>query len=101
MDALVEIHSRDELLSALDAGAECVGINNRNLMTFHVDMKTSERLIPEIPQDKLIVSESGFKTKNDIDRVKDMGAHAVLIGETFMLADDIGAKIEEVFYGKG
>ncbi len=96
LDALVEVHDERELERALEAGAEVIGINNRNLRTFDVDLAVSERLIPQIPKGKVIVAESGIGTHADVERLKEAGAHAVLIGEIFMRAQDIGAKIKEV-----
>jgi len=100
LDCLVEVHDEKELDRALKLGAEIIGINNRDLHTFEVDLKVSEKLIPKIPKDKVIVSESGIKTHDDIKRLKDAGAHAVLIGETFLQAKDISAKIKEVMNGQ-
>lgn len=96
MDCLVEIHDEDELKIALTAGAEIIGINNRNLKTFAVDMSNSVRLVPKIPEGKVIVAESGIKAHEDIIKLKNLGVHAVLIGETFMRADDIAGKVKEV-----
>lgn len=96
LDCLVEVHDEKELDRAMKAGAEVIGVNNRDLKTLDVNFKTSERLIPRIPRDKVIVAESGLRTHDDIRRVKDLGAHAVLIGETFMRAKDIGRAIKEV-----
>ena len=96
LDCLVEIHNEEELTVALEAGAEIIGINNRDLKTFEVDIKNCVRLIPQIPKDKVIVAESGIKTNDDVLMLKELGAHAVLIGETFMKSDDIAAKIKEV-----
>ena len=96
LDCLVEVHDEKELDRAKKAGAEIIGINNRDLKTLDVNFKTSERLIPRIPKDKVVVAESGLRTHDDIRRVKDLGAHAVLIGETFMRAESIDEKIKEV-----
>ena len=96
LDCLVEVHDEKELDRAMKAGAEIIGINNRDLKTLDVNFKTSERLIPRIPKDKVVVAESGLRTHDDISRVKDLGAHAVLIGETFMRAESIDEKIKEV-----
>ena len=76
-----------------------IGINNRNLETFDVDLQTSSDLIPKIPKDKIIVAESGITSHDDIKRYKDLGANAVLIGETFMREQDIGKKIDELMMG--
>jgi indole-3-glycerol phosphate synthase len=96
LDCLVEVHDEKELQRALDAGCEVIGINNRDLHTFEVDLKTCERLIPKIPADKVIVAESGIQCAEDVRRLKALGAHAVLIGEIFMRAKDIGKKIDEI-----
>jgi indole-3-glycerol phosphate synthase len=96
LDYLVEVHDKEELKRAIDCGAEIIRINNRNLRTFEVDIKTSLELIPLIPKDKVIVAESGLSTYEDIKILKDAGVHAVLIGETFMREKDISAKVKEV-----
>jgi len=100
LDSLVEIHNEDELNQACDAGADIIGINNRDLHTFKVNMDTCASLIPKIPSNKAIVAESGFRSYEEIQALKELGAHAVLIGETFMTAENIGNKIEEVMYGQ-
>jgi indole-3-glycerol phosphate synthase len=92
LDVLVEVHTLEELDRALDTDARIIGINNRNLATFEVDLATTEELSEEVPSDVLLVSESGIKTAEDIARVKAAGANAVLIGEALMRAqaDAIG-----------
>lgn len=100
LDSLVEIHNEDELKRACDAGADIIGVNNRDLHTFKVDMKTCDHLIPKIPKNKAIVAESGFRTHEEIQALNNLGVHAVLIGETLMMAEDIGNKIEEVMFGQ-
>ncbi|MCK5581033.1 MAG: indole-3-glycerol phosphate synthase TrpC [Candidatus Omnitrophica bacterium] len=99
MDSLVEVHDKNELDRALDAGAEIIGINNRNLHTFEVDLKTSQELIPRIPKDKVVVAESGIKTHDNVKMLQESGANAVLIGETFLREQDVGAKIKDVMGG--
>ena len=99
LDCLVEVHDEQELTRALDAGAEIIGINNRDLRTFVVDIKTCERLIPLIPKGKVIVAESGIQSREDILKLKALGANAVLIGEIFMKEQDIAKKIQEVMNG--
>lgn len=99
LDCLVEIHNEQELERVLKLGAEIIGINNRDLHTFNVDLQVSEKLIARIPKGKIIVAESGIKTHDDILRLQKAGANAVLIGETFLQAPDIGAKIKEVMHG--
>lgn len=86
--ALVEVHTEDELAEAIDAGAEVIGINNRDLRTFQVDLGTTERLAPMIPTDRTIVAESGIHSAADVQRLAAAGAQAMLIGESLMLADD-------------
>lgn len=96
LDSLVEVHDEPELDTALRAGAELIGINNRNLKTFEVDLGVSERLIRKIPNGKVIVVESGIQSFQEVQNFKRLGAHAVLIGETFLRAMDVGAKVREV-----
>ncbi|MGC8545927.1 MAG: indole-3-glycerol phosphate synthase TrpC [Athalassotoga sp.] len=84
LDCLVEVHDEKELETALDCGCEIIGINNRNLKDFSVDLKTTERLIRNIPNHVTIVSESGIKTADDVKYLSSIGVDAVLIGETFM-----------------
>ena len=87
LDALVEVHSVDELQRALEAGAEIVGINNRDLTTFDVDLTVTERLCRDIPDEIILVSESGIKTAQDTARMKACGVDAVLVGEALMRGD--------------
>ena len=96
MQCLVEVHDEEELRVALDAGAEIVGINNRDLRTFKSDIAVTERLAPLVPSDRVIVSESGISSRDDIRRVRDAGAHAALVGEALVTADDPGAKLREL-----
>jgi indole-3-glycerol phosphate synthase len=100
LDCLVEVHDEEELDRALKAGAEIIGINNRNLHSLVVDKSTSERLALRIPKDKVIVAESGLNSHEDIKRLKGLGVHAVLIGETFMKEHDVAKKIKDVMYGQ-
>ena len=100
MDCLVEVHDEAELERALKANAEIIGINNRDLRTFHVDLKVCERLIKMIPKDKVIVAESGIESFAQVELFQRLGAHAVLIGETFLKAANVGSKIEEIMRGK-
>jgi indole-3-glycerol phosphate synthase len=84
LSALVEVHSEDELHLALLAGARIIGINNRNLATFDVDLQTTFRLRPLVPKDRLLVSESGIHSPEQIAQLRQIGIHAVLVGETLM-----------------
>ena len=94
IDCLVEVHDETELGRALEAGADFIGINNRNLATFEIDLNVTERLAPKIPDGCTIVSESGIRTAEDIRRVIEAGVHAALIGESLMRATDPRALLE-------
>jgi len=96
MDCLVEVHNEDELEIALGSGAGIIGINNRDLKTFAVDIATTERLRRLIPPDRIVVSESGIKSRGDIEKLEGWDVDAVLVGETLMSAPDIGKKIKEL-----
>jgi len=97
MECLVEVHDEADLEKALGCGARIIGINNRDLQTFKVDIAVTRRLRPQIPPDRLLVSESGIKTAGDIAVMKELKVNAVLIGEALMASADIGAKIGELF----
>jgi indole-3-glycerol phosphate synthase len=94
LDVLVEVHNLAEMERALDLGADLIGINNRNLKTFEIDLATTEALADEVPDEVLLVSESGIKTPADAQRVLDAGANAVLIGESLMRAHNPAEEIE-------
>ncbi|MFZ5987171.1 MAG: indole-3-glycerol phosphate synthase TrpC [Bacillota bacterium] len=96
MQCLVEVHDKGELERALESGAKIIGINNRDLKTFDVDLKTTEKLMNYIPHDRAVVSESGIKSPDDMKYLKELGVDAVLIGETFMRAPSIRGKIDEL-----
>lgn len=96
---LVEVHSLSELDKALSAGAVMIGINNRDLKTFNTDLSVSFNLAPHLPSDKLLISESGIHTRDDIELLQNAGFHAFLIGETLMRADDVGKKMKELLGG--
>jgi len=95
MGCLVEVHNESELETALSSGAGIIGINNRDLKTFEVDLDTTGRLRPLIPGDKVVVSESGIKGRGDMEKLAGWGVDAVLIGESLMASDDIAAKMKE------
>ncbi|MDP2939333.1 MAG: indole-3-glycerol phosphate synthase TrpC [Candidatus Omnitrophota bacterium] len=97
LDCLVEVHTQEELKKALDTPAQIIGVNNRNLHNFTVDLNITKMLIPLIPDDKIKVCESGIKTKEDISLLKNLGVNAVLIGEALLEAPDIASKIKELF----
>jgi len=88
LDVLVEVHDEVELDEALAAGAAIIGVNNRNLKTFSVDLDTSVRLAKLIPDDRLFVVESGVNSREDVSKLVDAGADAFLIGEHFLVSDD-------------
>lgn len=96
LDCLVEVHNEEDIEKALAIDAAIIGINNRDLHSFKVDLGVTQRLIRMIPQSKVIVSESGIKCYEDIMFLKSLGVNAILIGEAFMESDDIAAKMREI-----
>jgi indole-3-glycerol phosphate synthase len=96
LEVLVEVHDAAELDRALDLGATLIGINNRNLTTFEVDLGTTERLSEEVPEGVILVCESGIKTQADCQRAFDSGCNAILVGETLMRAEDVHACIGDL-----
>ncbi len=96
LQTLVEVHSETELESALDARAEIIGINHRDLKTFQMDMGLAERLRPFIPKGKVVVAESGIHSRDDVARMKKAGVNAVLVGEALITSPDVAAKVCEL-----
>ena len=96
MDALVEAHNREEAERALAAGARIVGVNNRDLATFTTDIETTIALAPLLAGNCTFVSESGIKTRDDVERLASAGVQAVLVGETLMRSDDIAAAVRQL-----
>lgn len=96
MQCLVEVHDRDDLEKALESEAKIIGINNRNLKTFEIELRTTESLIKHIPHGKAVVSESGIKASDDIAYIRSLGVDAVLIGEALMRAKSIAEKLAEL-----
>ncbi|WP_224982468.1 indole-3-glycerol phosphate synthase TrpC [Geomonas agri] len=96
MDVLLEVHDEKELEMALQTDCSMIGINNRDLRTFQVDIATSERLAAQIPAGRIIVAESGINTRDEIVRLTEKGLHAFLIGESMMREPDVGAKLSEL-----
>ena len=96
MQCVVEVHDEEDMMVALDSGAEIVGINNRDLRTFKTDLAVTERLAPLVPDGKVIVSESGISDTGHLRRVTGAGAHAALIGEALVTASDPGMKLKEL-----
>ncbi len=99
VQALVEVHDEEELQTALDAGAEIIGINNRDLRTFNTDISLTDRLASLAPRGKIVVSESGIHSHEDMMRLRRGGAHAMLVGEAIVTAPDPGAKVRELIRG--
>lgn len=93
MDALVEVHTSDEMKRAAACGARLIGVNNRDLRTFEVSLETSLRLAESAPTGALLISESGLKSHADLRRLQEAGYHGFLIGETLMRADDPAAAL--------
>ena len=96
LDVLVESHTYKELDKTMRAGATLVGINNRDLATFTVSLQTTLDLVKDIPDDRIVVSESGIKTRDDVVRLHQAGVDAVLVGESLMRENDIGKKVKEL-----
>lgn len=97
MDVLIEVHDHAELERALKLNPALVGINNRNLHTFDVTLQTTLDLLAEIPEGKIVVTESGILSAEDVSLMKDNNVHGFLVGEAFMRADDPGEKLAELF----
>jgi len=100
LEVLVEVHDKADLIKAMFAGANIVGINHRNLDTFEMDMKLCEKLIPLIPNGKIIVAESGINDHETLQELSKMGADAFLVGEHFMRQDDITKALKTLKYGE-
>ena len=97
LDVLVEIHNRDELDRALRLKTSLLGINNRNLHTFEVSLETTFSLLPEIPHDKLLVTESGILSRSDVLSMLERDVYGFLVGEAFMRASVPGEALEALF----
>lgn len=96
LDTLMEVHDRAELDIALELSAPVIGINNRDLRTFTIDLQTTHALLPFIPEDRIIVSESGISSPTQLRELADAGVSAVLVGESLMKSADIAAKTREL-----
>ncbi len=94
--SLVEVHTETELKIALDVGAEIIGINNRDLRTFHTDLATTFRLRESIPTEKVVVSESGIYSRVDVESLREAGVNAILVGESLMRSPDIGEQVRKL-----
>ena len=96
LSCLVEVHDQAEVERALLSHAKIIGINNRNLNTFTVDINTTNQLHPLIPPERIVVSESGIRSQEDIEKLKEWGVNAVLVGEALITAADIHGKMREL-----
>jgi len=99
LDVLVEVHDEAELHRALKLNTPLIGINNRNLRTFDVSLQTTIDLLPLIPDDRIVVTESAIHTPQDVNFMRKHNVNAFLVGEAFMRADDPGVKLAELFAG--
>ncbi|MEY4979584.1 MAG: Indole-3-glycerol phosphate synthase [Pseudomonadota bacterium] len=97
MAVLVEVHDREELHRALKLKTRLLGINNRNLRTFEVTLQTTIDMLPDVPTDRLLVTESGIVSRDDVLQLRRHGVHAFLVGETFMRAPEPGLALAELF----
>ena len=97
LDVLTEVHDAEELERALAVGGKLIGINNRNLRTFEVDLQTTISLLDKIPADRIVVTESGIHSAEDVALMRQNSVNTFLVGETFMRADDPGEKLAELF----
>jgi len=96
LKCLVEAHNQNEVERAIDSQAQIIGINNRDLTTFTIDINTTRQLLPLIPQGRIVVSESGITSRSDVEKLKGWGVNAVLVGEALVTADDIVSKVREL-----
>jgi indole-3-glycerol phosphate synthase len=97
MAVLVEVHDEPELHRALKLKTALLGINNRNLRTFEVSLDTTLGMLPTVPADKLLITESGILSRADVERMRAAQVHAFLVGEAFMRAPDPGAALADLF----
>lgn len=98
MDVLIEVHDEEELQRSLPLGADLVGINNRNLRTFDTSLNTTIDLLSQIPKNRIVVTESGIHSVDDIQLMLDHQVNAFLVGEAFMRADEPGAELKKLFF---
>ncbi|WP_395405429.1 indole-3-glycerol phosphate synthase TrpC [Pseudoduganella sp. UC29_106] len=97
MDVLIESHDGDELEAALKLRSRLIGINNRNLRTFETSLDTTINLLPRIPKERMVITESGIMGPADVERMREQDVHAFLVGEAFMRAADPGAELRKLF----
>ena len=99
MQCLVEVHNESEIALAIDAGAEIIGINNRDLHTFEINPNLTESLAPKVPRGKILVSESGITSKEQFLHLKRLRVHAALVGEALVTSPDVSAAVRELTGG--
>lgn len=98
LDVLVEVHDREQLERALELATPLVGVNNRDLRSFDTRLETTLELLPHIPAERLVVTESGIHTREDVARMREQQVHSFLVGEAFMRAPEPGDKLQELFF---
>ena len=98
MDVLMEVHDEEEMKRALDTDCELIGVNNRNLRTFETSLDTTLRMLPMVPNDRLLVTESGIHTADDVHMMRENQVNAFLVGEAFMKVEEPGEKLAELFF---
>jgi indole-3-glycerol phosphate synthase len=98
MAVLVEVHDKDELMEALTLKTPLIGINNRNLRTFETSIDTTIGMLESVPDDRIVVTESGVMCRQDVERLRAMDVHSFLVGEAFMRAEDPGTELARMFY---
>jgi len=97
MDVLMEVHDRDEMERAIQSGAKLIGVNNRNLRTFDVSLQTTLGMLDMLPEDRILVTESGIHAPADVKLMRENNVNSFLVGEAFMRADEPGEKLSELF----
>jgi len=97
MDVLMEVHDRDEMARAINSGAKLIGVNNRNLRTFEVSLENTLRMLDMVPEDRILVTESGIHAPADVQLMRQNNVNAFLVGEAFMRVDEPGEKLAELF----
>ena len=98
LDVLIEVHNHEELMRALDLDLKLIGINNRNLHNFETSLETTYQLLKDIPQDRIVVTESGIHQQEDVKAMQAHGVNSFLVGEAFMRAKDPGEKLKSLFF---
>ena len=93
----MEVHDREEMERAIQSGAKLIGVNNRNLRTFDVSLQTTLGMLDMLPEDRILVTESGIHARDDVKLMRENNVNSFLVGEAFMRADDPGEKLAELF----